>query len=106
MSIDQKSAAQALSALGHEVRLHIYRLLVRAGDEGLSVGDIGTHLGVPGSTLAHHLSALVQAGLIVQERQGRTIYSRADYDQMQTLIGFLSEECCAGVSPLANDNVA
>lgn len=106
MSIDQKSAALALSALGHEMRLHIYRLLVRAGEDGLSVGDIGAHLGMPGSTLAHHLSALVQAGLIVQERQGRTIFNRADFDHMQTLIGFLSEECCSGVTPLAHDNVA
>lgn len=106
MSFDQKTAADALSALGHEVRLHIYRLLVRAGDKGLSVGDIGGHLGVPASTLAHHLSALVQAGLVVQERQGRLIFNRADFDQMNALVGFLSEECCSGVAGLANDNVA
>lgn len=106
MSINQKSAAQALSALGHEVRLDIYRLLVRAGDAGLSVGDIGAHLSVPGSTLAHHLSALVQAGLVVQDKQGRTIINRVDFDEMNQLLGFLSDECCAGVSPLANENVA
>jgi len=106
MDIDQKSAANALSALGHEVRLHIFRLLVRAGDEGLSVGDIGVHLGVPASTLAHHLSALVQAELVVQERQGRLIFNRADFDKMDALVGFLSEECCTGVEELANDNVA
>lgn len=106
MSIDSKLAALSLSALGHEMRLHIYRFLVRAGDEGASVGEIGVHLGLPGSTLAHHLSALVQADLIVQDRQGRTIYNRANFDHMQMLIGFLSDECCVGNSTQANDNVA
>lgn len=106
MTYDQKTAALALSALGHEMRLHIYRLLVRAGDEGLNVGDIGAHLGMPASTLAHHLSALVQAGLVEQERQGRIIVNRADYARMDDLVAFLSEECCSGVSDLANDNVA
>jgi len=106
MSFDQKTAADALSALGHEVRLHIYRLLVRAGNEGLSVGDIGTHLGMPASTLAHHLSALVQAGLVEQERQGRLILNRADFARMDALVGFLSEECCSGVEIAANEDVA
>ena len=106
MSFDQKTAADALSALGHEVRLHIYRLLVRAGNDGLSVGDIGAHLGMPASTLAHHLSALVQAGLVEQERQGRLILNRADFARMDALVGFLSEECCAGVGDLANEDVA
>lgn len=106
MSFEQKTAATALSALGHEVRLHMYRLLVRAGEEGLSVGDIGAHLGMPASTLAHHLSALVQAGLVLQERQGRTILNRVDFAQMNALVGFLSEECCEGVVTPSNENVA
>lgn len=103
MSIDQKLAAAALSALGHEVRLQIYRLLVRAGEDGMSVGDIGAHLDMPASTLAHHLSALVHAGLVVQERQGRTIFSRVDYGRMNALVGFLSDECCAGVDVKARE---
>jgi DNA-binding transcriptional ArsR family regulator len=106
MTIDQKSATKALSALGHEARLEIYRLLVRAGDEGLNVGQIGAHLGVPASTLAHHLQALVQAGLVIQERQGRLIVNRVDYARMRGLVGFLSDACCAGVEPLSNDNAA
>ena len=106
MNITDQTAAQALSALGHEARLNIYRLLVRAGDDGLSVGDIGGHLGAPASTLAHHLTALVQAGLVLQERQGRTIINRADFDTMNGLLGYLSDECCAGVAPLTSDNVA
>lgn len=106
MSFEQKTAATALSALGHEVRLHMYRLLVRAGEDGLNVGDIGAHLGAPASTLAHHLSALVQAGLVIQERQGRVIINRVDFAQMNALVAFLSDECCEGVVAPSNENVA
>ncbi|WP_162631189.1 ArsR/SmtB family transcription factor, partial [Meridianimarinicoccus zhengii] len=59
--------ARALAALGHDARLSIFRLLVKAGDDGLRVGDIGAHLGLAPSTLAHHLSALVEAGLVLQD---------------------------------------
>lgn len=106
MTYELDTAATALSALGHPVRLHIFRLLVTAGHDGLPVGDIGAHLGVPPSTLAHHLAALVQAGLVDQERQGRTIINRARYNAMDDLIAYLSSECCAGVPSLSNDNVA
>lgn len=101
---DDLDAAKALSALGHDVRLHLFRLLVRAGDEGLSVGDIGTHLAIPASTLAHHLTTLVDAGLVTQERQGRTIINRADYRRINGLIGFLTDECCCGVDMPAPEN--
>jgi len=94
-----------MAALGHETRLSIYRLLVRAGGDGLNVGDIGRHLGTPPSTLTHHLSALVDAGLVIQERSGREIISRADYDAMRQTIGFLTAECCTGVR-LAEDDAA
>jgi len=106
MSFDQNTAAIALSALGHEMRLRIFRLLVRAGDDGLSVGDIGAHIGMPASTLAHHLSALVQAGLVVQERQGRIVFNRVDYTRMQALIAFISDECCVGVKQSRMESVA
>jgi ArsR family transcriptional regulator, arsenate/arsenite/antimonite-responsive transcriptional repressor len=95
--------ARSLSALGHETRLSIYRLLVRAGDEGLNVGDIGAHLGMPASTLAHHLAGLVDAGLVIQERRGREVMNRADYDAMRRTVSFLTAECCAGVSPVRED---
>jgi DNA-binding transcriptional ArsR family regulator len=90
--------ARALAALGHDARLAIFRLLVKAGDDGLRVGDIGQHLGLAPSTLAHHLSALTAAGLVVQERRGREVVNRVDYPAMRRLVGFLTSECCAGVT--------
>ena len=97
------TVARALAALGHEARLDIYRLLVRAGEEGLNVGDIGTHLKMPASTLAHHLSTLVSAGLVIQARRGREVVNRADYDAMRRTVGFLTDKCCTGVSLLTED---
>ncbi len=90
--------ARALAALGHDARLSIYRLLVKAGHDGLRVGDIGQHLGMAPSTLAHHLSSLVDAGLVLQERRGREVFNRADYPAMHRILGFLTCECCTGVS--------
>lgn len=90
--------ARALAALGHDARLAIFRLLVRAGHEGLRVGDIGAHTGLAPSTLAHHLSALVDAGLVVQDRRGREVFNRADFTAMRRVVGFLTSECCAGVT--------
>ena len=98
MAINEKSAAQSLSALGHEVRIKVFRLLVRAGEGGLNVGEIGSLLGLPASTLAHHLSTLVQGGLVIQERRGREIINRADYAATTVLLSFLTDECCVGVS--------
>lgn len=91
------SIARSLAALGHDTRLEVFRLLVRAGDEGLNVGEIGHHLGMAASTLAHHLNALVAAGLVLQERQGRQIVNRVDYEAMRRTVSFLTAECCVGV---------
>lgn len=90
--------ARALAALGHDTRLAIFRLLVQAGDDGLNVGEVGQHLDMAPSTLAHHLGALVSAGLVVQERQGRQIVNRVDFDAMRRTVAFLTSECCTGVS--------
>ena len=103
--MNDQIAATALAALGHEARLKVFRLLVRAGPDGLRVGDIGDVLGMPPSTLKHHLGQLVGAGLITQERQGREIINRAAFDAMHTLLDYVHEECCEGV-PLSNDAVA
>ena len=90
--------ARALAALGHDARLSIFRLLVKAGEDGLRVSDIGEHLGLAPSTLAHHLSTLVDAGLVTQEKQGRTVINRVDYDVMHRTVDFLTAECCSGVT--------
>jgi DNA-binding transcriptional ArsR family regulator len=98
--------ARALAALGHDTRLAIFRLLVRAGEDGLNVGEIGQHLEQAPSTLAHHLSALVEARLVVQERQGRAVINRVDYAAMRRMLDFLTSECCVGVTLTRKDDAA
>ena len=98
--------ARALAALGHDARLSIFRLLVKAGDDGLRVSDIGDHLGLAASTLAHHLSALVDAGLVLQDRQGREVFNRVDYPAMRNVVSFLTSECCSGVNVRSAEDAA
>lgn len=88
-------AALMLMALGNESRLRIYRLLVRAGGKGMNVGDVQERLGVPASTLSHHISTLRHAGLVDQRREGRAIINSANYGSMDELLTYLTEECCA-----------
>ena len=89
-------AASAFAALGSEQRLAVLRTLVRAGAEGLSIGELGTRCGVTGSTLTHHVKILSQAGLVTQTRQGRSIICAAvAFDEVRGLSRFLLEECCA-----------
>ncbi len=95
MDLEQDIAVLALSALGHDARLRIYKLLLRSGESGLSVGEIASRLDIPASTLAHHLSTLVYSGLVTQTRQSRTIINRIDFKRMRALVAFLSKECCA-----------
>jgi ArsR family transcriptional regulator len=90
-----EKAATQLEALGNPTRLQLYRILVRAGDEGLPVGRIQEKLDIAASTLSHHLKRLVDTGLVTQERQATTLICRAHYPGMQALIGYLSDECCA-----------
>ena len=89
-------AVLALSALAQDSRLAAYRLLVQAGSDGLAVGEISRRLKVPAPTLTSHLNLLRRAGLVRDEREGRVIRCRADYEQMNVLLGFLTENCCAG----------
>ena len=98
--------ARALAALGHDARLSIFRLLVKAGDDGLRVSDIGEHLGLAPSTLAHHLSTLVDAGLVLQDKQGREVFNRVDFPAMHRVVGFLTAECCAGVAVRSSEDAA
>ncbi len=96
MNVQQ--AARCLEKLGNPTRLEVYRLLVRAGPEGLPVGALQEHLGVPASTLSHHVSHLVNAGLVHQEREGRMLRCTPNFELMQQLIGYLTEQCCQGVA--------
>ncbi len=96
--MDTELAAKQMAELGNPHRLHAFRLLVKAGESGLTVGEIQSHLKIPGSTLSHHLSHLVWAGLVNQEREGRVLRCRANFPAMHQLIGFLADECCAGVT--------
>lgn len=90
--------SRAFAALGHDVRLNLFRLLVQAGPDGLNVSEIAAHLGLAPSTLAHHLSALVAAGLVSQGRQGREVLNRAVPGQAQALAAFLTHACCTGIT--------
>ena len=92
MKIDE--AAARLEALGNLTRLKIYRMLVRAGDPGLSVGKLQSRLSIPGSTLSHHLKTLIIVGLVSQERDATTLICRANYAMMRGLVEFLVAECC------------
>lgn len=91
----EKQVADRLAALGAPVRLRLIRLLVRAGCEGLTVGDLQRRLGMPASTHAHHLAGLVRAGLVHQERRGREVFCRADFAAVRGLGEYLSDQCCA-----------
>lgn len=93
-------AARCLDKLGNPTRLEVFRLLVKAGGDGLAVGDLQEHLDIPASTLSHHISHLVNAGLVHQEREGRVLRCRPDFGLMQSLIDFMTEECCEGVGPV------
>ena len=94
--MNRRLAAQCLSELGNLTRLDIYRLLVRAGLDGMKIGDIQAHLNVPASTLAHHLGGLVGVGLVAQEKVGREVICRARHRQLTAVMKFLREECCKG----------
>ena len=94
--IDLAVTASAFAALGSEQRLSVLRTLVRAGPDGLSIGDLGQRTGVTGSTLTHHMKILSQAGLVRQTRQGRSIICAAiAYHELSALADFLLRECCA-----------
>jgi DNA-binding transcriptional ArsR family regulator len=95
-------AAAHLEALGNPTRLRVYRLLVRAGDAGMTVGRLQERLDIAASTLSHHLKALVTVGLVTQERDSTTLICRANYPVMHALVGFLADECCVeGACPPA-----
>lgn len=90
------AALDVLSALAHDSRLAVFRLLVQAGPEGLPAGEIAQRLTIAPPTLSFHLAQLAGAGLARSRRQGRSILYAADYEAMRALVGYLFENCCGG----------
>jgi DNA-binding transcriptional ArsR family regulator len=105
-----ETAALQLEALGNPTRLMIYRTLVRAGHAGLAVGQVQDRVGLPASTLSHHLRKLIDQGLVRQERAGTSLICHAEYPAMSALLGYLADECCAdegcAPAPLKADALA
>ena len=92
--MEKRSVIAALGALAQETRLDIFRLLVQAGAGGMAAGQIGEQLGLPSATLSFHLTQLRQAELVTFRREGRSLIYAAEYQAMDGLIGFLTENCC------------
>jgi DNA-binding transcriptional ArsR family regulator len=87
-------AVAALAALAQESRLAVYRLLVQSGPEGLPAGQLVESLAIAGPTLSFHLKALSHAGLVTARKQGRFVYYAANFECMDALLGYLTENCC------------
>ncbi len=94
--MDENHALDAFAALSQSTRLDAFRLLIEAGDAGMSAGDISDTLGVRQNTMSANLSILARSGLIRNEREGRSIRYFADMDGMRGLLAFLMEDCCGG----------
>ena len=94
--MNKSSAIKVFESLSSGVRLDIYRLLVKAGQQGVVAGEIGVTLEVPPTNLSFHLKALTHAQLLSVAQEGRFQRYRANLGLMQDLIGYLTEECCAG----------
>lgn len=93
-NVELSEATAALGALAQESRLSVFRLLVQRGPKGLAAGEIAERLRIPAPTLSFHLSQLAHASLVRSRREGRSIIYAADYEGMQRLMGFLTEQCC------------
>lgn len=105
MPLSIEDAAQAFAALGSEQRLGVLQLLVRAGPEGLSMGALAERSGMGNSTLTHHLRFLVHAGLVEQERRGRSIVcSSVAYDTAAALSNYILTNCCADAAQTEHDH--
>ena len=94
--METTQAVDALFALAQETRLKVYRLLVEAGPEGRSAGRIGEELELPAATLSFHLAHLSRAGLARSRQEGRFVIYSADFESMNALVGYLTENCCGG----------
>jgi DNA-binding transcriptional ArsR family regulator len=96
--MEKQEALAALVALGHETRLDIFRLLMRAGPKGLAAGQIGERLALPPATLSFHLSQLKHADLVTFRRESRSLIYSAAYPVMNALLAYMTENCCQGAA--------
>jgi ArsR family transcriptional regulator, arsenate/arsenite/antimonite-responsive transcriptional repressor len=93
--MDSNDVVEALGALAQDSRLAVYRLLVKRGPEGYPAGELGERLDIPGPTLSFHLKALAQADLVTTRKDGRFVYYRANFERMNALVAYLTENCCS-----------
>ena len=100
--MDDQTVVKALAALAQSNRLQVFRALVVAGRQGSTPGELGEYLGVPNATLSFHLKELLNAGLLTQERQGRHLIYRVDFQQMNGVLAYLTENCCEGAERCLN----
>lgn len=96
--MDLDRTARCMAELGNVTRLRLFGVLVRAGDQGLTVGELRQALDMPASTLAHHLRGMVDAGLVLQERQGREVRCRPDFELINGAWAYFRAECCQGAN--------
>ncbi|WP_349918595.1 ArsR/SmtB family transcription factor [Aeromonas veronii] len=93
-----EEVAKALKELGHPTRLFIFKHLIKAGTQGLPVGELQKQLSIPASTLSHHISALVSVGLVKQNRESRMLMCVSQFEVLEEVIAFFREECCVNGS--------
>jgi DNA-binding transcriptional ArsR family regulator len=96
--MESKMAVRALSALAQDSRLAVYRLLVQVGPEGMAASELAERLGIPANTLSFHLKTLSHAALVQARQEGRFIYYSTNYEEMNGLLEFLTDNCCGGRS--------
>lgn len=104
--MEPTAAIAAFGALAHDTRLQVFRLLVQAGPNGVTAGDIAEALKVPASTMSHHLAIIERAGLATSRRESRSIFYAADYEGTRKLIAFMMEDCCQGRPELCGTGFA
>jgi ArsR family transcriptional regulator, arsenate/arsenite/antimonite-responsive transcriptional repressor len=101
-----KDAINSLAALAQESRLAVFRLLVQVGSEGLAASKIAKQLDLPASSLSFHLKELMHAEMVIQKKESRSLIYSANFETMNSLLGFLTENCCDGNPCFASDKAA
>jgi len=100
--MEANDAVKSLAALAQPVRLQVFRALVVAGPAGLTPGSLVETIAVPNTSLSFHLKELLHSGLVTQERNGRNLIYRASFQQMNALLGYLTDNCCEGEACVVN----